>query len=47
MECILRFAFANPDLGTTIVGTASPADLHDDVSILQQGPLPHELSVEA
>jgi aryl-alcohol dehydrogenase-like predicted oxidoreductase len=31
------------DLDTTIVGTANPAHLHDNVAILQKGPLPAEL----
>jgi aryl-alcohol dehydrogenase-like predicted oxidoreductase len=47
MEFILRFTFTNPDLDTTIVGTANPAHLHDNVAILQKGPLPAELYVEA
>lgn len=47
MERILWLTFANPNLHTAIVGIASPAHLHDDVAILQQDPLPHELSVEA
>jgi len=47
MEFILRFTFTNPDLDTTIVGTANPAHLHDNVAILQKGPLPTELYTEA
>lgn len=47
MEFILRFTFTNPNLDTTIVGTANPAHLHDNVAILQKGPLPPELYVEA
>jgi len=47
MEFILRFTFTNPDLDTTIVGTANPAHLHDNVAILQKGPLPAELYTEA
>ena len=47
MEFILRFTFSNPDLDTTIVGTANPAHLQDNVAILQKGPLPAELYTEA
>jgi aryl-alcohol dehydrogenase-like predicted oxidoreductase len=43
----LRFTFTNPDLDTTIVGTANPAHPHDNVAILQKGPLPAELYAEA
>jgi aryl-alcohol dehydrogenase-like predicted oxidoreductase len=47
MEFILRFTFTNPDLDTTIVGTANPAHLHDNVAILRKGPLPAALYAEA
>jgi aryl-alcohol dehydrogenase-like predicted oxidoreductase len=47
MEFILRFTFTNPDLDTTIVGTANPEHLRANVEILQQGPLPAELYAEA
>jgi aryl-alcohol dehydrogenase-like predicted oxidoreductase len=47
MEFILRFTFSNPDLDTTIVGTANPAHLRANVAILQQGPLPADLYAEA
>jgi aryl-alcohol dehydrogenase-like predicted oxidoreductase len=47
MEFILRFTFTNPDLDTTIVGTISPAHLQTNLDILQKGPLPPELYVEA
>jgi aryl-alcohol dehydrogenase-like predicted oxidoreductase len=47
MEFILRFTFSNPDLDTTIVGTANPAHLHDNVAILRKGPLPADLYGEA
>jgi aryl-alcohol dehydrogenase-like predicted oxidoreductase len=47
MEFILRFTFGNPDLDTTIVGTANPEYLHNNVAILQKGPLPAELYAEA
>jgi aryl-alcohol dehydrogenase-like predicted oxidoreductase len=47
MEFILRFTFSNPDLDTTIVGTANPAHLRANVEILQQGPLPPDLYAEA
>jgi aryl-alcohol dehydrogenase-like predicted oxidoreductase len=47
MEFILRFTFTNPDLDTTIVGTANPEHLHDNIAILQEGPLAPELYAEA
>jgi aryl-alcohol dehydrogenase-like predicted oxidoreductase len=47
MEFILRFTFSNPDLDTTIVGTANPVHLHDNVAILRKGPLPADLYAEA
>jgi aryl-alcohol dehydrogenase-like predicted oxidoreductase len=47
MEFILRFTFSNPDLDTTIVGTANPAHLRDNVEILLKGPLPQDVYSEA
>jgi aryl-alcohol dehydrogenase-like predicted oxidoreductase len=47
MEFILRFTFTNPDLDTTIVGTANPAHLKTNVDVLLKGPLPAELYTEA
>ena len=47
MELILRFTFSNPDLDTTIVGTANTAHLLDNVAILRKGPLPVETYTEA
>jgi aryl-alcohol dehydrogenase-like predicted oxidoreductase len=47
MEFILRFTFTNPDLDTTIVGTANPAHLKANVEVLLKGPLRPELYTEA
>ena len=47
MEFILRFTFSNPDLDTTIVGTANSEHLQDNVEILGKGPLPVEIYIEA
>jgi aryl-alcohol dehydrogenase-like predicted oxidoreductase len=47
MEFILRFTFTNPDLDTTIVGTANPAHLKANVDVLLKGPLPAALYTEA
>jgi aryl-alcohol dehydrogenase-like predicted oxidoreductase len=47
MEFILRFTFSNPDLDTTIIGTADPLHLQDNVGIAQLGPLPAALYDEA
>jgi aryl-alcohol dehydrogenase-like predicted oxidoreductase len=46
-EFVLRFIFANPDLDTTIVGTADPQHLQVNVDIAQKGPLPADLYAEA
>ena len=46
-EFILRFTFTNPDLDSTIVGTANPVHLCDNVAILQKGPAPAEPYAEA
>ena len=37
----------NPELDPTIVGTANPAHLQDNVAILQKGPLPADQYAEA
>jgi aryl-alcohol dehydrogenase-like predicted oxidoreductase len=47
MEFILRFTFTNPDLDTTIVGTANPAHLRSNVEILRKGSLPADIYSEA
>jgi len=47
MEFILRFTFTHPDLHTNIVGTIDPAHLRHNVEVLQQGPLPADVYVEA
>jgi aryl-alcohol dehydrogenase-like predicted oxidoreductase len=47
MEFVLRFTFSNPDLDTTIVGTANPAHLRSNVEMLERGPLPADLYAEA
>jgi len=47
MEFILRFTFSNPDLDTTIVGTANPAHLRANVDVLLKGPLPSGLYADA
>jgi aryl-alcohol dehydrogenase-like predicted oxidoreductase len=47
MEFTLRFTFTRPDLDTTIVGTANPADLNANVEMSRKGPLPADLYAEA
>jgi aryl-alcohol dehydrogenase-like predicted oxidoreductase len=47
MEFMLRFTISHPDMTTTIVGTASPAHLKDNVAAAARGPLPKELYDEA
>ena len=43
MEFMLRFTISNPDMTTTIVGTANPAHLRDNVKVAAKGPLPRDL----
>jgi aryl-alcohol dehydrogenase-like predicted oxidoreductase len=40
MEFMLRFTLSHPDLHTTIVGTANPDHLADNVAVAVKGPLP-------
>jgi len=47
MEFMLRFTISNPDMCTTIVGTANPAHLKDNVRVAAKGPLPEDLYVAA
>ena len=43
MEFMLRFTISNPDMTTTIVGTANPKHLEDNVRVAAQGPLPQDI----
>ena len=43
MEFMLRFTISNPDMATTIVGTANPSHLRDNVKAAARGPLPEDL----
>jgi aryl-alcohol dehydrogenase-like predicted oxidoreductase len=43
MEFMLRFTISNPDMSTTIVGTANPAHLMDNVRAASRGPLPKDV----
>lgn len=47
MEFMLRFTLSNPDLDTTIVGTADLGHLADNVAAARKGPLPSDLYEEA
>ncbi|MCP5145982.1 MAG: aldo/keto reductase [Gammaproteobacteria bacterium] len=47
MEFMLRFTISNPDMSTTIVGTANPAHLAANVAVAQKGPLPADVYAEA
>ncbi len=40
MEFMLRFTLSHPDMTTTIVGTANPQHLADNVAAAKKGPLP-------
>ncbi len=43
MEFMLRFTISNPDMSTTIVGTANPEHLKANVVAAAKGPLPRNL----
>jgi aryl-alcohol dehydrogenase-like predicted oxidoreductase len=43
MEFMLRFTLNNPDMGTTIVGTANPAHLKANVATAAKRPIAREL----
>lgn len=47
MEFMLRFTISNPDMATTIVGTANPVHLEHNVKVAAKGPLPQDLYAEA
>ena len=47
IEFTLRFAFSNPDMDTTIVGTANPHHLQANLDALAKGPLPADVYAEA
>lgn len=47
MEFMLRFTLSHPALCTTIVGTANPEHLRDNVEVAMKGPLPADLLAEA
>jgi len=47
MEFMLRFTISNPDMSTTIVGTANPEHLAANVRAAEKGPLPADIYAEA
>ena len=47
MEFLLRFTLSHPEMHTTIVGTANPAHLADNVEAARKGPLPADVYAEA
>ena len=47
MEFTVRFTLSNPDLDTTIIGTANPEHLQENISYAVKGPLPDDLMSEA
>lgn len=47
MEFMLRFTLSNPDMSTTIVGTASVDHLIDNVRVAEKGPLAADVYAEA
>ena len=47
IEFTLRFTLSNPDLDTTIVGTASLDHLNDNLAMATRGPLPDDVVREA
>jgi aryl-alcohol dehydrogenase-like predicted oxidoreductase len=46
MEFMLRFTLSNPDMTTTIVGTANPQHLLANVKVAAKGPLPADIYAE-
>lgn len=47
MEFMLRFTLANPDMSTTIVGTANPDHVAQNARAAARGPLPPDTYAEA
>jgi aryl-alcohol dehydrogenase-like predicted oxidoreductase len=47
MEFVLRFTLSHPGLSSTIVGTANPAHMAENISVAERGPLPPELYTQA
>jgi len=47
MEFMLRFTLSHPEMTTTIVGTANPQHLADNVAAARKGPLPSDQYSEA
>jgi len=47
MEFMLRFTLSNPDMNTTIVGTANPEHLLANVKVAARGALPTDIYAEA
>lgn len=47
MEFMLRFTLGNPDMSTTIVGTADPGHLAENARVAARGPLPPDVHAEA
>jgi len=47
MEFMLRFTLSHPDMTTTIVGTANPKHLVDNLAAAKKGPLPADQYAEA
>ena len=47
MEFMLRFTLSHPEMTTTIVGTANPQHLADNVAAAKKGPLPADQYSEA
>jgi aryl-alcohol dehydrogenase-like predicted oxidoreductase len=43
VEFMLRFTITHPDMNTTIVGTANPKHLADNIAAAQKGPLPADV----
>jgi aryl-alcohol dehydrogenase-like predicted oxidoreductase len=47
MEFMLRFTISHPAMDTTIVGTASPKHLADNIAAAAKGPLPADVYAAA
>jgi len=47
IEFTIRFTLSNPDLDTTIIGTANPQHLRDNINYAGKGPLPADVVAAA
>ena len=44
---LLRYTMTHPDIDTIIVGTKNSEHLMDNIQMVQRGPLPEDIYIEA